>query len=151
MAFNSGYRMRKKHYTPPPTLFSDSGILQTPQRANIIFAKALEQEFSIPIPPSVLNKLTSASTRSQSRIAASKEVRTLYNHKDNSQDPCGRLLALAQTDIAAIEGYLSDENEPLEDRGAPWLDIAESSSVKLSETTHFKLPGRRKVTAQTVQ
>jgi hypothetical protein len=110
--------MRKKHYTPPPFLFSDSGILQTSQQANIIFAKALEQKLSIPIPSTVLTKLTGASICSQSRIAASKEVRTLYNRTDNSQDPCSRLPALTQTDIAAIERYLSDENKPLEDRGA---------------------------------
>ena len=42
MAFNLGYRMRKKHYTPPPALFSDLKVLETSQRAYIIFAKALE-------------------------------------------------------------------------------------------------------------
>ena len=66
MAFNSGYRIRKKHYTPPPTLFSDSAILQTLQRANIIFAKALEQELFVPISSTVIKKLTGASTRFQS-------------------------------------------------------------------------------------
>jgi len=29
MAFNLGYRMRKKHYTPPLTLFSDLKVLET--------------------------------------------------------------------------------------------------------------------------
>jgi Ni,Fe-hydrogenase maturation factor len=151
MAFNSGYRMRKKHYTPPPTLFSNTGILETPQRANIIFAKALEQELSIPIPSAVLTKLTGASTRSQSRIAASKEVRTLHNRPDNGPDPRGRPPVITRSDVAAIEDYLSDENEALEDRGAPWLDIAEAAGVKLQETTHFKPPGKREVNSETVQ
>ncbi len=111
--------MRKKHYTPPLTLFSSSGILETPQRTNIIFAKVLEQELSVPIPSAPLTKLTGASTRSQSRIAASEEVRTLHNRLDNGQDPRGRVPALTRTDVAAIKGYLSDENEPLKDRGAP--------------------------------
>ena len=63
MAFNSGYRMYKKHYTPPLTLFSDLKVLETPQQAYIIFAKALEQELSVPIPPALLTKLTSASSQ----------------------------------------------------------------------------------------
>jgi hypothetical protein len=53
------------------------------------------------------------------------------------------LPALTRTDTAVIKGYLSDEKEPLEDREAPWLDIAESSGVKLPETTHFKPSGNR--------
>ena len=143
--------MRKKHYTPPPTLFSHSGILETPQRANIIFAKALEQELSVPIPSALLTRLTGASTRSQSRIAASKEVRTLHNRPDNGQDPRGRVPALTRTDVATIEGYLSDENEPPEDRGVPWLDVAEAAGVGLPETTHFKPQGKREVTSHIVQ
>ncbi len=46
---------------------------------------------------------------------------------------------------------MSDENEPLEDRGALWLDIVEAAGVKLPETTHFKPPGKREVTSHTVQ
>lgn len=143
--------MRKRHYTPPPTLYSDSRVLETPQRASIIFARALEQELSVPIPPAILTKLTGASARSQSRIAASKEVRRLQNRPDNGPDPRSRLPALTRSDTAAIEGYLSDENIPLDDRGAPWLDIAEAAGVELPETIHFKPPGRREVTTQTVQ
>jgi DDE superfamily endonuclease len=75
----------------------------------------------------------------------------LHNRPDNGQDPRGRLPALTRSDTAAIEGYLSDENVPLDDRGAPWLDIAEEAGVELPETTHFKPPGKREVTTQTVQ
>ena len=127
MAFNSGYRMRKKLYTPPPTLFSDSKVLETPQRACIIFAKALEQELSVPIPPALLTKLTSASSRSQSRIATLKEIQTLHNRPDNGPDPQGRPAAFVRSDTRAIEGYLSDEDIPLEDQGTPWLNIAKKS------------------------
>ena len=93
--------MRKKHYTPPPTLFSDSKVLETSQRACIIFAKALEQELSVPIPPALLTKLTGASSRSQSRIAASKEIRTLHNGPDNGPDPRGRPAAFIRSDTRA--------------------------------------------------
>ena len=137
--------MRKKHYTPPPTLFSNSTVLETPQRACIIFAKALEQELSVPIPPALLTKLTGASSRSQSRIAASKEIRTLHNRPDNGPDPRGRPAAFVRSDTRAIEGYLSDEDVPLKDQGAPWLDIAEEAGVDIPETTHFKPPGKREV------
>jgi hypothetical protein len=75
----------------------------------------------------------------------------LHNRPDNGQDLRGRLPALTRLDTAAIEGYLSDENVPLDDKGALWLDIAEEASVELPETTHFKPPGRREVTTQTVQ
>lgn len=44
MARKSSYGMRKKLYTPPPELIASSDHLRTLQRANIIFAKALEQE-----------------------------------------------------------------------------------------------------------
>jgi hypothetical protein len=111
--------MRKKHYTPPPTLFSNLRVLETPQRAYIIFTKALEQELSVPIPPALLTKLTSASSQSQSRIAALKEIRTLYNRPDNGPDPRGRPTAFIRLDIRAIKGYLSDKDVPLRDRGAP--------------------------------
>jgi hypothetical protein len=137
--------MRKKHYTPLPTLFSNTGILETPQQANIIFVKALEQELLTPIPSALLTKLTSASSRSQSRIASSKEVQTLYNRLDNGQDPRGRVPALMQTDIAAIEGYLSDKNKPLKDRGVLWLNIAKAASIKLLETIYFESPRKQEV------
>ena len=63
MAFNLGYCMCKKYYTPPLTLFSDLKVLETSQRIYIIFAKALEQKLSVPISPALLTKLTSASSR----------------------------------------------------------------------------------------
>ena len=40
MAFNSGYRMRKKHYTPPPTLFSNDKVLESIIRLLVFLARA---------------------------------------------------------------------------------------------------------------
>ncbi|KAL5316272.1 hypothetical protein ACEPPN_015317 [Leptodophora sp. 'Broadleaf-Isolate-01'] len=149
MALKSTYRMRKKHYTPPPDLYCESGHLRTPQRANIIFAKALEQEIKTPIPLTVVEKLLGASTRSQSRIAASKQIRTLHNIE--GPDPRGRKRALTRNDTAAVEYYCSDEEKTLDDRGAPWLDLATQAGVELPQTWHFKPSGYREVNTEAVQ
>jgi hypothetical protein len=40
---------------------------------------------------------------------------------------------------------------PLDDRGKPWLDIAEEAGVSLPKTYHFKPPGYRTLQPQCIQ
>ena len=54
-------------------------------------------------------------------------------------------------DTSAISNYLDDYTVPLDDKGLPWLDIAEQAGVDLPKTSHFKPPGLRTVSTQTLQ
>ena len=52
---------------------------------------------------------------------------------------------LLRSETAAISNYLDDPDVPLDDKGKPWLSIAEDASVTLLKTLHFKPPGVRTV------
>ena len=56
-----------------------------------------------------------------------------------------------RSDTAAIADYLDDSNTTLDEKGAPWLDIAEQAGIELSCTTYFKPPGLRLVNIQSIQ
>jgi hypothetical protein len=47
--------------------------------------------------------------------------------------------------------YANDESVPLKDRGAPWLDLAEASGVKLPSTLYFKPLSYRTIEPQSIQ
>lgn len=136
-----------RHYTPPRELSQLDGQAKTPQRAAVIAAKAYAQELGIPIPKSLVRKVTGVTERVQSRILASKEVRTRHNTVDKGPDPRGRKRCITRSETAAIASYCDDESVPLDDRGAPWRDVAEASGVQLPKTFHFKPPGYRIVTS----
>ena len=147
------YRRSARYYTPPPDLAhqQEQGHIQTPQRCGVIYAKIFSQELGIPINQELVRKVTGVAERIQSRILASKEVRTLHNQVDKGPDPRGRKRALTKTDTAIIGDYLSDSTTSLDDKGKPWLDIAEAAGVMLPETYHFKPAGHRMVETQSVQ
>ena len=67
----------------------------------------------------------------------------------------GQTLAVEKTSstvkTAAIADYLDDETVSLDDRGAPWQDIAEAAGVELPKTQHLKPPGLRTLTSQSIQ
>lgn len=114
-------KSRARHFTPPPDLAraAEQGKVKTPQRAGVFYAKAYAQELGIPIPTSVVRKVTGIARRIQSRILASKQVRTHHNQPDSGPDLRSRKRALTRTDTAAIADYLSDSDVPLDDKGKP--------------------------------
>ena len=140
-----------RHYTPPPELCQSEGQAKTPQRAAVIAARAYAQELGIPIPQSLVRKVTGVAERVQSRILASKQVRTRHNLPDSGPDPRERKRYITRADSAAIAAYVDDETVPLNDRGAPWLDLAEASGVQLPQTYHFNPPGYRTIEPQSIQ
>lgn len=105
----------------------------------------------ISIPQSIIRKVTGVPERNQSRILASKQPRTCHNQPDSGPDPRGRKRAFTRSDTSAISDYLNDYTVPLDNKGLPWLDIAEQAGVDLPETSHFKPPGLRTVSTQTSQ
>ena len=131
------HKSRARYFTPPPELSNYEGQAKTPQRCGVLYAKLFAQELGIPIPTSIIRKVTGVPRRNQSRILASKEPRTLYNQPDSSPDPCGRKRALRWSDTSTISNYLEDPSTSFDDKGAPWLDIAEEAGVDLPETNSF--------------
>ena len=123
-----------RHYTPPPELSLAEGQAKTPQRAAIIAAKAFAQELGIPIPKSIVRKVTGVSERCQTRILASHQVRTRHNWTDSGPDPRGGTRSITRSETAAIAAYVDDESVSLDDRGAPWPDLAEASGIILPST-----------------
>ncbi len=146
-------KSRARHFTPPPDLLHEGKQKhpKTPSRAGVFWAKAFSQELGIPIPQSLVQKLTKVPPRVQTRILASGQVRTIHNQPDSGPDPRGRKPALAKSDIVAIGNYLDDSGISLDEKGLPWLDIAENAGVELPKTTHFKPPGLRTVEGEAVQ
>ena len=144
-------KSRARYFTPPPDLSNYDGQAKTPQRCGVLYAKLYAQELGIPIPTSIIRKVTGVPRRNQSRILASKEPRTLHNQLDSGLDPRGRKRALRHSDTSAISDYLEDPSTSFNDKGAPWLDIAEKAGVELPETTHFKPPGLCTVNTKSVQ
>ncbi|TVY57689.1 hypothetical protein LCER1_G002685 [Lachnellula cervina] len=144
-------KTRARYYTPPPELSESQKQAATPNRSAVITAKLIAQEMGIHIPQKVIHKVSKVPPRSQTRILASKQVRTRHNIPDSGPDPRGRKPALTRSNCAAIADYLDSPQTSLEDKSAPWLDIAESSGLDLPETWHFKPPGFRIVNTKTIQ
>jgi hypothetical protein len=146
-------KSRARHFTPPPDLLhlDERTHPKTPSRCGVLWAKAFSQELGIPIPQSLVRKVTGVAERVQPRILASKQVRTRHNQPNSGPDPRGRKRALTRTETAAISSYLDDSTTSLNNKGKPWLDIAEDAGVILPTTTHFKPAGSRTITARTVQ
>jgi len=146
-------KSRARHFTPPPDLLhlDERTHPKTPSRCGVLWAKAFSQELGIPIPQSLVRKVTGVAERVQTRILASKQVRTRHNQPDSGPDPRGRKRALTQTETAAISDYLDDSTISLNDKGKPWLDIAEDAGVELPNTVHFKPPGLRTIHPKAVQ
>ena len=138
MPSKRAYKCRARPYTPPPQLKANSiGEISTPARAAVMTAKVLGQLLNIKVPSAIVQEISGVPPRSQSRILASKEVRTLNYREDNRPNPRGRPRCLKRSETAAISNYLEDENVLLDDKGAPWLDIVEAAGAELSETWHF--------------
>ena len=104
-----------RHFTPPPDLSLSEGQAKTPQRCGVLFAKLYSQELGIPIPQSIVRKVTSVVPCTQTRILASKQARTLHNRPDLGPDPRERKRALARSDTSAIGDYLDDDSVSLDD------------------------------------
>ena len=98
-----------------------------------------------------MRKVTGVAERVQTRILASKQVRTRHNQPDSGPDPRGRKRGLTRTETAAISDYLDDSTTSLDDKGKPWLDIATDAGVKLPKTTHFNPPGLRTINPKPIQ
>jgi hypothetical protein len=126
---NKPLKQQNGPHTLSPELCQSEGQAKTPQRAAIIAARAYAQELGILIPQSLVRKVTGVAERVQSRILALKQVKTRYNLPNSGPDPRGRKRYITRADLAAIAAYVDDEIVPLNDRGAPWLDLAEASSV----------------------
>ncbi len=130
-------RVRKSQartYAPPPDMSQTPGEhVKTPQRVAVFAAKLYAQELRKPIPWSIVCKVTRVAESIQSRILVLKQVRTLYNIPDSGLDPRERKRALTQSDTRVISEYLNDyNNNTLNDRGKPWLDILESAGVEIA-------------------
>jgi hypothetical protein len=144
-------RSRARHFTPPIELSFSEGQIKTPQRCAVLTAKVLSQELGITIPQELVCKVTGVPPRNQTRILASKQVRTRHNQPDSGPDPRGRKRAITQTETAAIADYLNDDAIPLDKKGKPWTDITEAASVVLPQTFHFKPPGYRTIEPEAIQ
>ena len=132
-------KSRARYYTPPPDLFQSPGTHpKTPQRCGVLFAKLYSQELGIPIPSLIIRKVTGIAPCGQTRILSSKEPRTRHNRPDTGPDPRGPHRALKRSDTAAIGDYLDDETVPLDDKGAPWHDIANAAGVTLESPIHYR-------------
>jgi DDE superfamily endonuclease len=143
-------RSRARHFTPPLDLNQCDGQARTPQRAGVFYAKLFAQALGTPIPSSIVEQITHIPPRTQSYILKTGHIRTLHNATEGP-DPRGRPRTLSRGDTAAIADYLEDPNTTLEEKGAPWLDIAEQAGVHVGETTHMKPPGKRTLNTRSVQ
>ena len=127
-----------RQYTPPPDLANYEGQAKTPQRAAIFALRAFAQKRKIKITREEIHEISGVATRIQSRILASKQLRTHHNRPDSGPDNRGRKRALTRSETAAIASYCEDESIPLDDRGAPWPTIAREAGVDIPSTYHFK-------------
>ena len=153
MAPVSSRKHRRRHFTPPPDLAHQQKLKhpKTPSRCGVWYAKLFGQELGITIDAEVIHKVTGVAPRSQTRILASKQARTLHNQPDSGPDPRGRKRVFTRQDTSAIADYTDDGTIPLDDRGKPWLNIAIAAGVTIPETYYFKPPGMRTVTTRTLQ
>ncbi|KAF4626488.1 hypothetical protein G7Y89_g11671 [Cudoniella acicularis] len=123
---------RARHLTPPPELLHEGPEqVKTPHRAGVLYAKLYAQELSIEISTETIRKVTGVARRIQGRILASKRVRTRHNAVDKGPDPRGRKPLLSRSETATIAAYLNDPSTSLDDKGKPWLDIAEDAGIEL--------------------
>lgn len=145
-------KSRARHFTPPPDLvhMGNQKYPRTPSRCGVLWAKIFSQRLGINIPAKEVEGATGVSTRSQSRILASKSARTIYHVEDKGLDPRGRKKALKRTDTAAIADYLDAPTTSLDAKGALWLDIAIQASVELPQITN-KRGGKQIVSTKTIQ
>jgi hypothetical protein len=74
-------KSRARHFTPPPDLIhsNDQKHPKTPSRAGVLWAKAFLQELGIPFDQDLVYRVTGVPGRVQTRILASKQVRTRHN------------------------------------------------------------------------
>lgn len=56
-------KTRARHFTPPPDLACTEGQIKTPQRCGVLYAKLYSQELGIPIPQSLIRKVTGVAER----------------------------------------------------------------------------------------
>ena len=99
----------------------------------------------------MVRKVTKVPERNQTRILASKQIRTFHNRPDSRPDPRGSKRILKRSETAVITDYLDNPNVPLDDKGKPWQDITEATGVELPNTLHYKPLGHRTVCTQTIQ
>lgn len=153
MARIKSRKSRARHFTPPPDLShsADGTHPKTPSRSGVFYARAYSRELGIPIPQSIVRKVTGIAERMQTRILASNQVRTRHNQPDSEPDPRGKKRALTRQDTAAIADYLDDDTIPLDNKGEPWPDIAEAAGVVLPQTHHSKPPGFRTIDPQAIR
>jgi hypothetical protein len=96
-------RLRKsvaRHFTPPRELSQPEGQAKTPQRAAVIAAKAFTQELGIPIPKSLVRKVTGIAEHIQIRILASNQVRTRHNIPNSGPNPRRRKRLIIRSETA---------------------------------------------------
>jgi hypothetical protein len=124
-----------KQYTPPPDLaYSGEGHIDTPARTAIIVCRLLEPLIDTPIPCDIVEQVSGVCARSQGQTLESHSPRKLHNRPDHGPDPRGRKRGLTRDDTTAIANYLDDDKHvSLEDRGAPWDDIALEAGCDLPE------------------
>jgi hypothetical protein len=137
-------------YTPPRELFTEAGYLTTPQRCGVLWGKLFSQHLGFTIDQETIAAVTRVPPRSQTRILASKQPRTLHKREDLGPDPRGRKRAITRSETAAIASYLEDPTTTLDNKGQSWLDLAESAGVILPKTTHIKQGKEEIVEPQTV-
>ena len=114
-------KSRARHFTPPTDLvYLDDRIHpKTPSRCSVFYAKAFSPELGILIPQSIVRKVTGVAPRSQTRILASNQARTIHNQPDSGSDPRGRKRVLMRTETAVISDYLNDSTTTLDNKGKP--------------------------------
>ena len=113
-------KARKKlvrQYTPPPDLAEYNRQAKTPQRSAVFSLRAFARLRGLNITREEIRQVSGVAPRIQSRILASKQLRSLYNQPDSGPDPRGHKHALKRSETAAIAVYCKDESIPLKDRG----------------------------------
>ena len=127
-----------RQYTPPPDLAQYVGQVKTPQRSAVFVLRALARKRDLTLTREEIRDITGVAPRIQSRILSSKQLRTRHNQPDAGPDPRGKPRSLKHSETAAIANYLDDEHIPLDDKGAPWVDIAEAAGVELPPSIHYR-------------
>jgi hypothetical protein len=115
------YQSKSRPLTPPEDLIHsiEHSHPKTPSRSVVLGFKLLAQKKNIRITQQDIQEVFRIPRRVQSRILASKHVRTLYNLLDSGPDPQGRPRKITRQETAAIADYLADPNVPLFNKGAP--------------------------------
>jgi hypothetical protein len=148
-SFRTGRREHHRHTPPlelkPPN--TPKNPFETPYRSAVFTVHLLSETSGRkpgdPTTKQAMLDIFGVPFRTQERILASGQVRSLHNEPDLGPSPCGRPRVFTYTETAAIASYLDDPIVPLDDKGNPWKDIAKTAGVELPKTTHFKPPGKR--------